>query len=93
MKLEEDYKGFHQWKDRARQHIHAGKGEGLIDVIRYMRDHLKSFGFDDELTFDEREIVQEKSGHYIVTLRSKPKNGRNVIRPGLAPELEAASKK
>lgn len=92
MAIEANFKGFLRWKDGVKQHVTPAKGETRQDAIRFMRDHLNYFELADELTFHEGEIFK-KGRDFVFTLRAKSKMGHNIIRPGLAPELEAASKK
>lgn len=91
MEIKKDYKGHLKWKDGARQHIHAESGETLLDAIKFMRDHIQYFGYQNDFTFNEKEIEHHGPNHFVFVLRHvRSINPTNVKR--IDPEIEAVLK-
>ena len=58
MKIEDTYTEHTRWKHGVKQHVIVGDGETMQDAICFMREHIRYFGYQDDLTFDEKEIEQ-----------------------------------
>lgn len=85
MEIDDTYTGHLKWKHGSKQHILAEKGETKLDAIRFMRDHIKHFGYKDDLTFDESEIEEPSDNEFIFRIRAKLNPNRKYELPAPPP--------
>lgn len=85
MKIEDTYTEHTKWKHGVKQHVIVGDGETMQDAIRFMREHIRYFGYQDDLTFDEKEIEQAGDNEFIFKLRAKLNPNRQYELPSAPP--------